>query len=149
MHISCIFVHIRRTKFMYISFPSPSTIYVKTIKEAVYWWDAFLSTVIKRKDYTYAAISPQHTSFIKAIVGNSKLMDLCSSNVLLMGTTYWRPTYASYGGMRWVVPISNLVVVIMSGPINIQPLTDSFHKIVKNAPKDNPRCVIYNNSPKS
>ena len=91
MHISCIFVHIRRTKFMYISFPSPSTIYVKTIKEAVYWWDAFLSTVIKRKDYTYAAISPQHTSFIKAIVGNSKLMDLCSSNVLLMGTTYWGP----------------------------------------------------------
>ena len=91
MHISCIFVHIRRTKFMYISFPSPSTIYVKTIKEAVYWWDAFLSTVIKRKDYTYAAISPQHTSFIKAIVGNSKLMDLCSTNVLLMGTTYWGP----------------------------------------------------------
>ena len=76
MHISCIFVHIRRTKFMYISFPSLSTIYVKTIKEAVYWWDAFLSTVIKRKDYTYAASSPQPTSFIKAIVGNSILMGL-------------------------------------------------------------------------
>ena len=29
-----------------------------------------------RKDYTYAVISPQHTSFIKAIVGNSILMGL-------------------------------------------------------------------------
>lgn len=26
------------------------------------------------------------------------------------------------------MPISNLVVAILSGPINIQPLTDSFHK---------------------
>ena len=55
----------------------PHTILDKAIYRVVYWWAAFISTVIKRKDYTYAATSPPHlTILMKAILWVCILMGL-------------------------------------------------------------------------